>query len=74
MHSHTPRWSAVSLQGALGIRLFACLLLAATAPAVAQNVVFVNSNVEGSGCTLAHAITLANFANAVAPTSIGSAA
>jgi len=74
IHLHTPRWRAVSLQGALGMRLFAWLLLAAAAPAVAQNVVFVNSNVEGSGCTLAHAITPANFANAVVPGSIGSAA
>jgi len=70
MHSRTPRWREVPLRGALCVHLFACLLLAAAAPAVAQNVVFVNSNVEGSGCTLSDAITLANFANAVAPGSI----
>lgn len=75
MHTRMPSCKASPSRHrvrAACIRLVACLLLAAAAPAGAQNIVFVNSDVEGSGCTLSHAITLANFANAVAPGSIGS--
>ena len=65
MHLHARTASIRWLQ-----RLLFALILAFARPADAQNLIFVTG--EG-GCSLAQAIALANYANFVDPTAIGSA-